>query len=91
MIRTTEIVAKAYVFLIFIEIKKATESWSTDRYIATPCAVEVECMNDFVFIIIFKSVLTSNISFYNDRLLSLHFVNIIIEINIKFFSSLYIT
>jgi hypothetical protein len=94
LIRTTEIVAKAYVFLIFIEIKKATESWSTGRHISTPCAVEVECMNDFVFnfanIISFKSVLTSNISFYNDRLLSLHFVNIIIEFNIKFFSSLYI-
>jgi hypothetical protein len=56
--------------------------------IATTCVVEVaevEWMNQFVFnvanVISFKSVLTSNISFYNDRLLSLHFVNIINETN----------
>jgi hypothetical protein len=64
-------------FLIFIEIIKATESWSTDRHITTPCAVEVECMNDFVFnfanVISFKSVLTSNFYFL------LHFGNIINE------------
>ena len=42
-------------FLIFIEIIKATESWSTDRHITTPCAVEVECMNDLFLTLLMLS------------------------------------